>query len=207
MARKRGRPRKATAVITTEILLLINRLALRGVPNTVIAKQIGCSHQTIAIVIAEKLRPLWRESIGTSKEEQIARINDLRGYAWEQLTSTAPVEFSRQVKDGKEGEEVVTKKIRGRGRKFWANVIQWCLAEVSRLEGHYRTAEEGPDSEAPTIVPIVVNTREDVERLSRLRISYSNGVLEGQVVKQHANGNGHANGHANGDSAEGDNDE
>ena len=217
--RKPGRQKKLVRVISPQDLLLINRMFLRNVPVRQIAQTFGCHHSTIQHHIETTIRPIWREVAGADKETQIAKINHLEMVAWEQFDRDAPAETSEQIKtgliEGASGKrarmgiiERAIKTIKRQGQKAWLDVVQWCIAEKNRIEGHYRSADEFGDGELPQIVPIEVTTREDVAQLSRLRLSFNNGILEAKAVEQppaHTNGNG--NGHANGNHAEGDDDD
>lgn len=215
--RKQGNPPEGRRPISPVALLLVNKMFLQNVPIAEMARIIGCHHSTIQYHIEHNLRPIWKQVAASDKETQVAKINHMERVAWEQFERDAPAETSEQIKHGlltagkgKRARLVVIeraiKTVKRRGEKAWLEIVQWCISEKNRLEGHYRTAEEFGDSEAPEIVPIEVTTREDVEQLSRLRLSFNNGVLEAKAIEPPpapSNGNGHANGHH----AEGDDDD
>lgn len=212
--RKAGKPPKDKRVITPELLLIINKLYLQNVPLDHIAAVVGCAKSTIHYHIETKIRPIWRQVAASDKETQVAKINHLERVAWEQFERDAPAETSEQIKRGLIGSgkgrqrlgviERAIKTIKRHGQKAWLEVVQWCIAEKNRLEGHYRAADEFGDAEALQVIPIEVTTREDVQRLAGMRLSFTNGVIDAQAVEPTpSNGNGHANGHP----AEGDDDD
>jgi len=142
--RKQGRPHKQDRPITPAILLEINRQWLEGVPQTLMAEQLGVHVKTIQYHVASKLRPAWERNVSKDKALVLAKINHMERTAWERFHSHAPAESREQIHEAllecggdRQVVDRVLTRITREGQAGWLQIVQWCLEQTCKLLGLY----------------------------------------------------------------------
>lgn len=140
----RRRLTKSHANISTpEIIEQAGELFLRGDGMRAIAAKLD-----VTLVTAKKwvqqCQAVWREKVADTVGVELAKVESLERFAWQQLKkSTKPIK-SKQIEKAAEKAglsisivKVVTKKTTGIGNTGWAGVIQWCIDYRTRIIGGY----------------------------------------------------------------------
>jgi hypothetical protein len=122
-------------------------MALKGVPNTLIAKAIGIDESTVRHHLNTTIRPQWQEQSRSRLHEDLAKVALIERTAWERFESDASAETVEQIekglresKAGRVGLKIIrqaTRSVKRPGEAAWLQVIQWCIEFRAKVFAHY----------------------------------------------------------------------
>jgi hypothetical protein len=128
---------------TPEQIKAFGRSYLRGATITELARQFQITY-AIAQSWVKRCQQVWREQVADEMWLELARVDSLEAFAWEQLKkSTKPVKSTQVKKAAEEAGlplaivERVDKRTTGVGNAGWAGVIQWCIDYRTKVTGGY----------------------------------------------------------------------
>jgi len=130
-------------ISTPEIVERAGELFLRGEGLVAISKKLDVTQVTAKKWI-QQCQKIWREKVADTVGVELAKVESLERFAWEQLQkSTQPIK-SKQIEEAAEEAglpiavvKVVTRRTTGIGNTGWAGVIQWCIDYRTRIIGGY----------------------------------------------------------------------
>lgn len=190
--RPAGHPRVKERAVGLAERLEIARLAIRHVPNTRIAEQLGISESTVRYHLENHIKPAWREAAGRTVTEELARIDLIERLCWEKFDESATEQTKERIrkelvdKTGKDGtaEKLVEKVLetwRTPGDRGWLELIKWCVEMRCRLHGDFAAQRE---FDTETGIRVAGLDRE------RIRSQFADVVAERLLEKKRLAGNG-----------------